>query len=182
MSARAQYAPDLLEHLLLVGAQVDDAIADDDVGPAILHRHLLQQALPELDLIETHRAGRGARLGEHFRQHVDANHPSARSQLLCRDETIEAGARSCVDDFLSRHELPEREGIGDAGEGFDRRIGQAVDHGRIVAQALGQRPAGVEVVFAMRIDGDIAILALHLFSQRGRIDRQLGIHGSPSAC
>src|SRR5216684_6917166 len=91
MSARAQYAPDLLEHLLLVDAQVDDAIADDDVGPAILHRHLLQQALPELDLIETHRRGRGARLGEHFRQHVDANHPSAGSQLLCRDEAIEAG-------------------------------------------------------------------------------------------
>src|SRR5258708_16925992 len=57
MSARTQYAPDLLEHLLLVDAQVDDAIADDDVGPAIRHRHLLQQALPDLDMIETHRPG-----------------------------------------------------------------------------------------------------------------------------
>ena len=50
--ARFQHAHDFGEDLPLVGAEVDDAVADNDIGPAVLDRQLLNDAPAELDIAE----------------------------------------------------------------------------------------------------------------------------------
>jgi hypothetical protein len=40
-SARAQHPHDLFEDATFVGAEVDDAVADDDIGPTVFNRQIL---------------------------------------------------------------------------------------------------------------------------------------------
>jgi hypothetical protein len=70
---RFQDTHDFSENPALVGAQVDDAVANDDIGRAVLEPQVLDHALPELYIAQTHRGRRGARPTEHFLGHVDAH-------------------------------------------------------------------------------------------------------------
>ncbi len=92
-------------------------------------------------------------------------------------EAVETGARAGIDHLLAWLERLQQERIGHPGERLHRNVGHGVNHRRVVPQALGQRPAGMEVVLAVGIGGDIAVLALHLFAQHGGVDRQLRAHG-----
>jgi hypothetical protein len=81
---RFQDTHDFSEDPALVGAQVDDAVANDDIGRAVLERQVLDHALPELDIAQTHRGRRGARSTEHFLGHVDAHDAAFRPDLNSR--------------------------------------------------------------------------------------------------
>ncbi len=85
------------------------------------------------------------------------------------------GAGADVDDALAGLEAPQRERVADAGEGLDRPVGQRVDDGLVVAEAGGERAAGVEVVGAVRVDGDVAVLVAHLCAQGVDVDEQVSL-------
>src|SRR6516162_2576459 len=48
-STGAQHSHNLVEYTTLVGAQVDDAVADDGIRPTVLDRQFLDDPLSELD-------------------------------------------------------------------------------------------------------------------------------------
>src|SRR6516165_968232 len=96
-----QHAEDLGEHRALIGTEVDHAVADHDVGPAVVHRQPLGQAFAELDIAHAHRLCRRPRLGEHLFRHVDADHLAGRADLAGSDQGVEAGTRSDIDDLLA---------------------------------------------------------------------------------
>ena len=83
---------DLREHGALVGGQVHDAVADDDVDRLGRERECLDVALQELDVGRA-RLG-GVRLGEgqHLVGHVDAERPTGRPDALGRQEDVDATA------------------------------------------------------------------------------------------
>src|ERR1700730_7787105 len=72
-SAGLQHPHDLAEAAALVGAKVDDAVADDDIGPAGFDGQILDDALAKLDIAETHRRCRRTGALEHFFGHIDAD-------------------------------------------------------------------------------------------------------------
>ena len=74
--------------MLLVGAEIDDAVADNNVGPAVLYRYLFQKSLAKLDLLEPHELGRCAGLFQHFREQVDADDFAVRAHLMGSDEAV----------------------------------------------------------------------------------------------
>ena len=169
----SQHAADLVEHGPLVGAQVDDAVGDDDVGPAVRRPAASRRRphgtrrgrVPE-------RVGGLARLLQHLRGHVDADDPPGPSDLVGGDERVEARAGADVDDMLARLQTTQRERVADAGERLDGTVGQRVDEGRVVAEPRGERPAGVEVERAVRVDRDLAVLVADLLAEFVGIDGQ----------
>ena len=93
------------------------------------------------------------------------------------DEGVEPGAGTDVDDPFAGFEAAQREGVADPGERLDRPLRQSVDDGRVVAEPLGEAAAGVEVVGAAGVDGDLAVLVAHLGAQRLAVDGRLDGHG-----
>src|SRR5215211_8654963 len=61
----------------LVGAEVDDPVGDDHVGPAVLQGQLLDHALAELHVPQPELIGQPAAAGQHLGGHVDADDPAA---------------------------------------------------------------------------------------------------------
>ena len=111
MTARSKNARYLREHLLLVGTQVDDAIGDHHVGPAILDRQLFENAFTELDVSQSHGLRRLARLGQHLFRHVDADHVSLWTDLTSSDEAIEPCTGPKVYDALARLRCRNENGL-----------------------------------------------------------------------
>jgi hypothetical protein len=100
---------DLVEHGSFIGTQVDDAVGDDGVRPAVLDRQVLGEAAPELDLGQAEQVGGGASLGKHLVGHVDPDDSSRGADEMSGDEAVEAGARVDVDDVLTGCQLPQPE-------------------------------------------------------------------------
>jgi hypothetical protein len=170
IAARPQHTFDFRENSTLVGAQIDHAVADDHIGPAILDGQFFRQPFAKFDITETQRRRRRSRFGKHRVRHIDANDAARRADLTGRDKGIETGTRSNVDDALALGERPQRERIGDTGEGLHRRIRQRIDYLVVVSETGGKPASGVEVVGAMRINGDLAILTSHFRTQGVSID------------
>jgi len=99
---RLEHPHDLSEDPALIGAQVDDAVADDDISPTILDRQIFDHALPELDIAEAHRRCRGAGPAQHFLGHIDADDLTCGPDLFGGDEAIKAATRSEIDDTFSK--------------------------------------------------------------------------------
>ena len=93
------------------------------------------------------------------------------------DEGVEPGTGTDVDDPFAGFEAAQREGVGDPGERLDGPLRHAVDDGWVVAESLGVAAAGVEVVGAARVEGDLAVLVAHLGAQRLAVDRRRDGHG-----
>src|SRR5215470_13994436 len=72
-STGAQHSYNLVEDTTLVGAEVDDAVADDDIGPTVLDRQFLDDPLSELDMAEAHRRRRCTGAFQHLVGHVDTD-------------------------------------------------------------------------------------------------------------
>ena len=106
---------------------------------------------------EAESAGAVARLGEHLRGHVDPADAAGGADLACGDERVEPGSRSGVNHPLTWRESPQRERVADPGEGLDGPVGQPVDDGRVIAEASGQRPPGVEVMRGVGGERDVAV-------------------------
>src|SRR4029077_7183523 len=72
-SARLQHPHDLTEDAALFGAKVDNAVADDDIGPAGLDPQIFDDSLAKLDSAKPHRRRCRARALQHFLGHIDAD-------------------------------------------------------------------------------------------------------------
>ena len=164
-TARPQDPVDLVEHRPLVGAQVDHPVGDHDVRPAVLHRERLGQPFAELDVVEPERAAVWRDLSSISAVMSTPTTRPDRADLVGGDERVEPGAGSDIDDTLTGLQLTQRERVGDTGERLDGPIRQPVDDVRVVAEAGGQRAAGVEVEAVCGRDGDLAVLLAHLRTQ-----------------
>src|SRR5215471_21182613 len=98
---RFQYTHNFGEDPALVGAKIDDAVADDGIRRAVFDRQVLDHAVPKLDIAQTHRGGRGARSAKHFLGHVDANDVTFGPDLTGRDKAVETASGAEIDDPLA---------------------------------------------------------------------------------
>jgi hypothetical protein len=165
-----QHPHDLGKDLALVGAQIDDAIADHNVGPPIFDRQILDHALAKLDIAEAQRDRGGPRPLQHFLGHIDAGDMTLGPDLSGRDKAVETAAGPEIDDPLAGLECAHRERVADTGKSFNRAVWQSGNDRLVIAQSPSQRASGVEMVAAVRIDGDRAVFRFDLFAQRARIN------------
>src|SRR4030042_1246647 len=75
-AARLEDAEALGEGQALVGDEVEDAVADDDVGRRVVDGEGFDVAEAELDVLEAAAFGVHAGLVDHLGRHVDANDPA----------------------------------------------------------------------------------------------------------
>jgi hypothetical protein len=59
-AARPQHAMDLGEHGAFVGAEIDNPVADHDIGPAVIDRQRFRQPFAKLDIMHPERGGCGS--------------------------------------------------------------------------------------------------------------------------
>jgi hypothetical protein len=162
---------------LFVGTQVDDAVGDDGIGPPAFDGHRFRQPFAELDMadLELH-SGRSC-LVEHLAGHVDPDDLAGRSDLTGGDERVESGTRADVDYPFARIETSQGERVADPGERLDGTVRQCIGDALVVAEAGGEGSAGVEVMGAIRVEGDVAVLVLYLRPQGVDIDEYFVGHG-----
>jgi len=106
-----QHPHDLAEGLFFICAEVDHTIGNNHVGPAVFHRHILNQAFAEFDIAGIHRLGRGAGFRQHPLGHIDADHLAARPDLGCGDETVEAAPEQISTTFSPFSMVPNSNGL-----------------------------------------------------------------------
>jgi len=100
--AGSQDAPDLGEDGLLVGAEIDRAVGDDDVGPAVCDGKRFGESFAELGVGEAERLRGLPGFADHLRGHVDADDSSFYPHVGSGDEGVEPGAGANVDDPFTR--------------------------------------------------------------------------------
>src|SRR5262249_35286053 len=103
----SQYAADLIEHLLLVGAEIDDAVGDHDIGPPRLDWHGFGQPLAKLDLAQPEHSRPRRALLHPLWGHAPAHHPPPHPDLARGDEAVEARPRADVNHQLPGLEVPQ---------------------------------------------------------------------------
>ena len=81
-AAGPQHSRDLAEHGRLVGRQVDDAVADDDVDRLRRQRDRLDVALQELHVRRARLGGVALGEREHLVGHVETEGPACRADAL----------------------------------------------------------------------------------------------------
>mmetsp|Transcript_5415 Transcript_5415/g.13909 ORF Transcript_5415/g.13909 Transcript_5415/m.13909 type:complete len:308 (+) Transcript_5415:243-1166(+) len=102
----------------LVGAEVNDAVADDAVDDVVADGEVLDLAEAEAHdvrqvggLLGEGLAVQAPGLLEHLRGHVDADDPALGTHGPGGEEAVDAGARAQVDDDVPLAELGHRQGI-----------------------------------------------------------------------
>ena len=131
-AAGAQHPRRLGEDGGLVGAEVDDAVADDHVDRVIGQRDVLDRALDELDVLDPSLGLVAARQVEHLVGHVEAIGLAGRTDPPSREQDVDPAAGAQVEHRLALVEL------GDSG-----RVATAEAR---ELRRLRQRGAIVEVV------------------------------------
>jgi hypothetical protein len=164
--AGLEHAVDLLHHHHLVGAKVDDAVADYDIDGRILYGQRLGQALAELDIRDSCLSRAAGRFVEHRRRHVDRHNTAALAHLASSDEAVEPGATTDVKDRLAGPQIAHRERITHPGERFDRARRKTVNNPFGVSQHQRERFPRVEVEALLRRLRDLGILVADLAAKR----------------
>ena len=163
-----KHAADLAEHGALVGAEVDHAVRDDDVGPPVVDRDGFGESVAELDVRESEGAGGVARLARASR--ASCRHrrrdPSRRPESAATNESKPAPEpRSTT--RSPGCEASQRERVADTGERLDGAVGQARRRprrrSRAAPRAVGR--CGSETS-ACGLDRDLPVLLAHLLPQR----------------
>ena len=96
---------------------------------------------------------------------------------MAAEEAVHARAAAEVQHGLAGPQRGEVEEVADAGERVDRRSRDPVQVGGLVAQALGQRPPGLEVDLAVGLERDLLVHALHALFELDRVQlTNLGGH------
>ena len=145
--AGLEHAQRLAKHLGLLGRQVDDAVGDHEVDRAVRDRQVLDLAESELDVGHAGaRAAFAARLLDHRRRHVDADHAPGGSGLGGGEEAVDPGARAQIEHRLTRADRGVRERV-PAPESQVRPLGEDRGLLRRIAQ-LGERVLRVRVAAA----------------------------------
>src|SRR5207302_233413 len=75
---RPKDSRDLAVNAELVRAEIDHSIRDHDVGPPLLDRQVLNDALAKFDVLQPQLGGHIAAAVDHLRGHVDADHATGR--------------------------------------------------------------------------------------------------------
>ena len=104
-AARPEDAGDLGEDGALVGGEVDDAVADDDVDRLGRQRDRLDVALEELDVGGAGLGGVALGEREHLVGHVEAEGAAGRADPLRRQQDVDPAARAEVEDPLALVEV-----------------------------------------------------------------------------
>ena len=134
-----QHPHNLIEDAALVGAEIDDAVADDNIGPTTLDRQVLDDPSAELNIAEAHRGRRRAGAFQHLLGHIDADDLPLWSDLFGGDKAVEPATRPEIDDPLAGVQRPLREGVAHPGKRFDRALRHPGHNGLVVTQAPRQR-------------------------------------------
>ena len=128
-------------------------------------------------MIEVELSGSCSRFGEHLWGHVDPDDTAGRPNLRGGNEGVKAGAGADIDDALACFEPAQRERVADTGKRLDRPIRKRVDDRLVVAEAGREWAAGMEVVGAMWVVGDVAVLVAYLCAKGVDIDECFVGHG-----
>ncbi len=142
--AGPEHAGHLAEHLLLVRAQVDHAVADHYIDAGVIEGQILNLPFAELDIGKPVHAFEDPGVlpcqFQHFRRHVDTNGTSRRPHRPCGEEHVAPGAAAQVEHLLARLKqgIVRRVPAGQAQLGFRHRL---VRSGRTGAAAAFLRPA-----------------------------------------
>jgi hypothetical protein len=157
-ATRPKDAVDLAEHGSFVGAKVDDAVADHDIGLAIVDGQGLSETFAHVNIFEAERAGTGLSAFAHLRSHVDGQDLAGCADLLRGDEGIEPGAAANIDNNLAGIQFPEEEWVACPCEGIDGFWWQRVDDLLRVTEHLGEGLTRMEVEAHFGVGSHIAVL------------------------
>ena len=136
----------------------------------MVDRWRLDESFAEVRLGEGPLAGEPAGLVELRLGHVDADRATVRTGGVGGEEAVHARAAAEVEDGLAGLDGGEVEEVADAGERVDGWGGDAVEVGGRVAQALGERAAGLEVEPALGLECDLLVHALDALLELGRVE------------
>ncbi|TKS57772.1 MAG: hypothetical protein EWM73_03734 [Nitrospira sp.] len=106
--AGLEHAEHLPEHLALVGGQVDDAVGNDQIRAALVHRHRVGHALSEFDvgcgMAQVPGHDRRVAPGDlqHRVGHVDADHAPGGADAAGGLEAVDPAAGADIQDGLAR--------------------------------------------------------------------------------
>src|SRR5260370_24272254 len=87
-----------------------------------------------------------------------------------RQEGVNGGSGSEIDNFLTRIRSAPKERIAHAGKGFAGVIGKLVKRRRRVAESNRVGAPGMEVILSGGVLCDLAVLLAHLLAERFQID------------
>ena len=111
---------------------------------------------------------------KHFFGHVDADDFSIETDLIGRDERVEARTRPDVDNPLAFGKRSQCKWARNPSEGLHGHVGKGFDKFVIVAEPVCQIAAGVEMIGPVRIGCDLAIFAFDFLAERGGVDGNFG--------
>jgi hypothetical protein len=140
------------EHRRLVGRKVDDAVGNHAVYAGVVDWRVLDVALAELGLREAVLCGEVTGLGQLGGGHVNADDAPVGPGGERGEEAVGARATAEVEHRLSGRDRRKVEEVADAGERVDRAGRDPVQPGGRVAEALGERPTGLEVEFTLGLE------------------------------
>jgi len=124
------------QHGGFVRTEVDHSIRNNDVDAVVLDGERFEEPLAKLDVCLTKELRVRTGLGQHRRRHIDTNDLAAWTDHPCCQESIEASPGPEINDLFARGQIAPREGITDAGEALNDRIGQRLHALSRVPQAI----------------------------------------------
>src|SRR4051794_21733722 len=126
---------------MLVRHQVEHAVADDHVRPAILNWQSFGGALAELYVVSPDLRCRPTRLVEHRGGHVYADPLAGWTHHRRGYQAVDPRATTDINDVLAQLQWAEAERIARSGKRLDRRFRNACEPLRLVADNSSQRTA-----------------------------------------
>ena len=145
----------LAERPILVGHQIQHAVADRHIDGIVIDRQGLDVALAEFDIAEAGLLGIGTGLFQHGVGHVHADHPAGRPDLAGGQEAVETRPAAQIEHGFARLHRRHRLRIA-AGKAKIRPLGQRRQLGGGIAERDGQ-PLGVFGAAAERAAGRFAL-------------------------
>ena len=162
--------------------QVDDAVGDHQVEPAVLEGQLGDRGLDEFDSLEAVALAEPLRLGELLVGEVDADDTPLLADHDRGAEGVGPRAAAEVENGLAGPQLCEIEVIPDARERRDRLRRYAIERRRRISESLGERAPDFEVKLESSSRATWRYMSLTASSSRSESTRSLASAcGRPSA-
>ena len=150
---------ELLDLLAQAPRNVDELARASGQSAANTSQHL--QALHAAGMVTRSREGTSVR-------YALAGDRALALWLALRDASVAQLAE--VEHGLAGRDCREVEEVADAGERVDRRSRDAVEVRGVIAEALGQRPPGLEMELALGLECDLLVHAADALLELGRVE------------